>query len=168
MSKIQAARTVQRILTAEFAFNYNDWSIDSVSLVKTTYGSTTALADPSSAVSGLTAGTGITFDCIPMPIGAVIMGGAVIVETAFAGIGAAAVLNLGVAGNTSALVSAMDLDAATSGSRTAISLTAPLLCNAGQNIRLTTSGLTAAATAGKVRVRVDYTIDGKADEVVVA
>jgi len=168
MSKLLAARTVQRNLVAEFAFNYNDWAIDSVSQVKTTFGSTAAVADPSSAVSGLTAGTGITFDCIPMPIGAVITGGALIVETAFVGIGAAAVLNLGIAGNTSALISAFDLDAAAAGSRTALTLTAPLLCNAGQNIRLTTSGLTATATAGKVRVRVDYTIDGKADETVIA
>jgi len=166
MSKIQAVRGVQRILSAEFVFNYNDWAIDSVSLVKTTFGSTTALADPSSAVSGLTAGTAITFDAIPMPLGAVIVGGEVIVETAYVGIGAAATLSLGIAGSTTALVNAMDLDAAAAGSRTALTLTAPLLCNAGQNIRLTTSGLTATATAGKVRVRVQYTIDGKMDEVV--
>jgi len=166
MSKLLATRGVQRNLVAEFVFNYNDWATDSVSQVKTTFGSTAAVADPSSAVSGLTAGTGIVFDCIPMPVGAVITGGAVIVETAFVGIGVAALLNVGIAGNTSALISALDLDAAAAGSRTPLILTAPLLCNNGQNIRLTTSGLTATATAGKVRVRVDYTIDGKQDEVV--
>lgn len=166
MSKIQAVRGVQRVLNAEFVFNYNDWAIDSVSQVKTTFGSTTALADPSSAVSGLTAGTGISFDAIPMPLGAVIVGGEVIVDTAYVGIGASATLSLGIAGSTTALVNAMDLDAATAGSRTALTLTTPLLCNAGQNIRLTTAGLTATATAGKVRVRVQYTIDGKMDEVV--
>jgi hypothetical protein len=168
MSKLLATRTVQRQLTAEFVFNYNDWAIDSVSQVKTTFGSTVALADPSSVVSGLTAGTGVVLDAVPMPIGAVITGGEVIVETAFVGIGAGATLNLGVAGNTAALVSALDLDAAAAGSRTALLLTAPLLCNAGVNIRLTTAGLTATATAGKVRVRVNYTIDGKADETVIA
>lgn len=168
MSKLLAARSVQRQLTAEFVFNYNDWAIDSVSQVKTTFGSTTALADPSSAVSGLTAGTGIVLDVIPMPLGAVIAGGEVIVETAFVGIGVGATLSLGIAGNTAALVSALDLDAAAAGSRTALTLTAPLLCNSGQNVRLTTSGLTATATAGKVRIRVNYTIDGKADEVVIA
>ncbi|HMZ54327.1 MAG TPA: hypothetical protein PLT48_05735, partial [Nitrospira sp.] len=100
-----------------------------------------------------------------MPIGAVIVGGEVIVETAFVGIGAGATLNLGIAGSTSALVSALDLDAAAAGSRTALNLTAPLLCNSGQNVRLTTAGLTATATAGKVRVRVMYTIDHRATEV---
>jgi hypothetical protein len=165
MSKLLATRGAQRVMLSEFVFNYNDWAIDSVSQVKTTFGSTAIVADPSSAVAGLTAGTGIVFDAIPMPLGATIVGGEVIVETAFVGIGASAVLNLGIAGNTSALVSALDLDAATAGSRTALLLTTPLLCNGGQNIRLTTSGLTATATAGKVRIRVQFVIDGKMDDV---
>ena len=108
------------------------------------------------------------FDAIPMPIGAVIIGGEVIVETAFVGIGAAATLSLGIAGSTTALVNALDLDAATAGSRTALALTTPLLSNGGQNLRLTTAGLTATATAGKVRVRVQYTIDSRSNEVVAA
>lgn len=168
MSKLLATRSVQRVLAAEFTFNYNDWATDSVDLVKKTFGSTTALADPSSVVTGLTAGTGLVLDCIPMPLGAVIVGGEVIVETAFVGIGAGATLSLGIEGATTALVSALDIDAASAGARTALTLTTPLLCNGGKNIRLTTSGLTATATAGKVRVRVQYTIDGKGDEVVVA
>ena len=162
--KLNASRTAQGPLMAEFVFNFNDWVIDSASQVKKTFGSTTANSvDP--LEPGLTAGTAVTFDCVPMPVGAVIVGGEVIVETAFAGIGAGATLNLGIAGSTSALVSALDLDAATAGARTALTLTAPLLCNAGQNVRLTTAGLTATATAGKARVRVQYTIDGRASEV---
>lgn len=162
-----AARNVQYPVVAEFVFNHNEWVLDSVSGVKVTFGSTTANStDP--LESGLTAGTGVVFDCIPMPIGAVIVGGELIVETAFVGIGAGATLNLGIAGSTSALISAYDLDGAAAGARTALTLTAPLLCNAGQNIRLTTAGLTATATAGKVRVRVSYTIDGKANENVIA
>lgn len=158
-----ATRTAQWPLAAEFVFNYNDWVVDSVDGAKKTFGSTVANSvDPSEP--GLTAGTGLVFDCIPMPPGAVIIGGEVIVETAFAGIGAGATLSLGIAGSTTALVNAMDLDAATSGSRTALTLTAPLLANAGQNLRLTTAGLTAAATAGKVRIRVQYTVDGRANE----
>lgn len=162
--KLQATRGAQWPLVAEFVFNYNQWVVDSVSGSKVTFGSTVANStDPNE--SGLTAGTGVVFDCIPMPIGAVITGGEVIVETAFVGIGVGATLNLGIAGSTSALVSALDLDAAAAGSRTALTLTAPLLCNSGQNVRLTTAGLTATATAGKVRVRVTYTVDGKANEV---
>lgn len=168
MSKLLATRTVQRKLAAEFIFNYNDWATDSVDQVKKTFGSTAVLADPSSVVPGLTAGTGIVLDAIPMPIGAVICGGEVIVETAYVGIGAGATLSLGIAGSATALVSALDIDAAVAGSRTALTLTAPLLANGGQNLRLTTAGLTATATAGKVRVRVEYTIDGKSDETVIA
>jgi hypothetical protein len=166
MKKI-ATRSTQRLQVAEFVFSFNDWAVDAVSGVKTTFGSTVVNSvDPLEA--GLTAGTGIVLDVIPMPLGAVIVGGEVIVETAFVGVGLGATLSLGVAGNTAALVSVLDLDAAAAGSRTALLLTAPLLCNTGTNIRLTTAGLTATATAGKVRVRVQYTIDGKADDVCVA
>lgn len=162
--KLNASRTAQWPLMAEFVFTHNGWVIDSVDQVKKTFGSTVVNStDP--LEPGLTAGTGVVFDCIPMPVGAVIVGGEVIVETAFVGIGAGATLNLGIAGSTSALVSALDLDAATAGARTALTLTAPLLCNAGQNVRLTTAGLTATATAGKARVRVQYTIDGRTSEV---
>lgn len=162
--KLNASRTAQWPLMAEFVFTHNGWVIDSVDQVKKTFGSTVANStDP--LEPGLTAGTGVVFDCIPMPVGAVITGGEVIVETAFVGIGAGATLNLGIAGSTSALVSALDLDAAAAGARTALTLTAPLLCNAGQNVRLTTAGLTATATAGKARVRVQYTIDGRTSEV---
>ena len=162
-----ASRSAQWPLFAEFTFSYNEWVQDSVSLVKTTFGSTAANSvDPLEV--GLTAGTGVVFDCIPLPVGAVVVGGEVIVETAFVGIGAGATLNLGIAGATSAYVSALDLDAAAAGSRTPLLLTAPLTSNAGQNVRLTTAGLTATATAGKVRVRVQYTIDGRTSEVQVS
>ena len=173
MAKKYASRSAQYPLVAEFVFNYNEWSVDTVSGVKATYGVAVATdsasrpLDPITGAveTGLTAGTGIVFDCIPMPVGAVIVGGEVIVDTAYVGIGSGATLNLGIAGSTSALVSALDLDAAAAGSRTALTMTAPLLCSAGQNIRLTTAGLTATASAGKVRVRVQYTIDGRTSEV---
>ena len=162
--KLNASRTAQWPLMAEFVFTHNGWVIDSVDQVKKTFGSTVANStDP--LEPGLTAATGVVFDCIPMPVGTVIVGGEVIVEQAFVGIGAGATLSLGIAGSATALVNALDLDAATAGARTALTLTAPLLCNNGQNVRLTTAGLTATATAGKVRVRVQYTVDGRSNEV---
>ncbi|MEG7715409.1 hypothetical protein, partial [Listeria monocytogenes] len=88
--------------------------------VKKNFGSTALLADPSSSVSGLTAGTGIVIDAIPMPLGAVIVGGEVIVETAYVGIGAGATMNIGTSTTANALLSALDLDAAVAGSRTAL------------------------------------------------
>ena len=162
-----ATRNAQYPLVAEFVFSSNEWVVDSVDGVKKTFGCTVANStDP--LESGLTAATGLVFDCINMPPYAVITGGEVIVETAFVGIGAGATLSLGISGSATALVSALDLDAALAGARTALTLTAPLLCNAGANIRLTTAGLTATATAGKVRVRVQYTIDGRGNELVPA
>ena len=159
-----ATRSAQWPLTAEFVFNYNDWVVDSVDGVKKTFGSTVAnSADP--AEPNLTAGTGVVFDCIHMPRGAYITGAEVLVETAFAGIGAGATLSLGKEGAATAIVNAADLDAATSGSKLTIASFNPVLCNSGESLRLTTAGLTATATAGKVRVRVQYTIDDKANEV---
>ena len=165
--KTLASRSAQWPLAAEFVLTHNGWVIDSVDQVKKTFGSTVPNSvDPSEP--GLTAGTAVVFDCIPMPVGAVITGGEVIVETAFAGIGAGATLSLGIAGSTTALVNAMDLDAAAAGSRTALTLTAPLLAAAGQNLRLTTAGVTATATAGKARIRVQYTVDNRSNEVQIA
>lgn len=159
-----ATRSAQWPLVAEFVFNFNDWVVDSVDGVKKTFGSTVAnSADP--AEPNLTAATGLVFDCIHMPRGAYITGAEVLVETAFAGIGAAATLSLGKAGATTAIVNAADLDAATAGSKLTVATFNPVLCNGGESLRLTTSGLTATATAGKVRVRVQYTIDDKANEV---
>lgn len=166
MSKLIANRTAQYPLYAEFAFNYNDWAIDSVDGVKKTFGSTALLADPAGAVTGLTAGTAMVFDCISLPLGAVITGGELIVEQAFVGIGAGATITLGIAGDTAALMASLDLDAALVNARQPLLLTKALLCNAGANVRLTTAGLTATATAGKVRIRVQFTLDGRSHEVI--
>lgn len=161
--KKQATRSAQWPLVAEFVANYNDWVVDSADGVKKTFGSTVANSvDP--AESGLTAATGLVFDCIKMPRGAVIDDVAVIVETAFVGIGAGATLSLGIAGSTTALVNAQDLDAAAAGAKLTVATFNPLLANGGQDIRLTTASLTATATAGKLRVRVRYTIDDRANE----
>ena len=163
MAKLLATRTTQRIQTAEFAFNFSDYVTDSVALNKVTLGSTVAVADPAGAVAGLAGAVAntITFDAIPMPVGAVIMGGAVIVETAVAG-STAYTVSLGTAGNLTTLASAVDGKTA---GRTALTLTSPMLSNGGQNLRATIAYTVANATAGKVRLRVDYTIDGKADDV---
>lgn len=163
--KLQANRSAQYPLVAEFTLAFNNWVVDSVDGSKKTLGSTVANStDPTeSGLLGPTANT-IVFDGIPMPLGAVITGGEVIVETAYAG-STAATVSLGIAGSTTALASAVDMKAA-AGTRTALTMTAPLLANAGQNLRATIAYTVANATAGKVRLRVAYTIDGKANEVV--
>lgn len=163
MTKKVASRSAQWPLVQEFIVNFNEWVVDTVDGVKKTFGATVANStDPTE--TGLTAGTGVVFDCIPMPVGAFIQDVKVFVETAFAGIGTGATLSLGISGNATALVNAADLDAAAAGAQLTVASYNPTLCNSGQNIRLTTAGLTATATAGKVRIRVQYTIDSKANE----
>lgn len=160
--KLLATRSAQYPLEAAFIFNYNNWVVDSTDLVSRTLGATVATStDPAAAgLTGAAAAT-IVFDCIPLPVGAVLTGGEVIVETAYAG-PTAATISLGIAGNTAALASAVDLKTA---ARTALTLTSPLLCNAGQNIRATITYTVANATAGRVRVNLSYIVDGRSQEV---
>jgi hypothetical protein len=165
MPRIIASRTAQYPLTQDFIFQHNNWVVDSVDGAKKTLGSTVALStDPlEPGLTGPVANT-ITFDCAPMPPGAVITGGEVIVETAYAG-STAATLSLGIAGTLTALLNAVDIRSA---ARTALTLTSPLLCNAGQNVRATIAYTVANATAGRVRVSITYKVDGRAHEVQVA
>jgi len=159
--KLQAARTAQYPLTAEFLFNFNNFVVDSVDGTKKTLGSTPALStDPTeTGLNGPVANT-IVLDAIPMPPGAVLQGGEVIVETAYAG-STVATVSLGIAGTTTALANAVDMKTA---GRTALTLTSPLLANAGQNLRATIAYTVANATAGRVRLRVQYTVDQRSNE----
>lgn len=166
MSKLNPTRAGQRLMMAEFIYNFNDWCVDSVSGAKVTFGSTVASADPSGVQTGLTgaAANTVTLDAIPMPVGGVVRGGEVIVETPFAGC-TAATLNVGIAGTLTAFASAVNVMAA-AGTRTALTLAlVQLLCNGGTNVRLTHAYTVANATAGRVRVAVQYSIDGKGDDV---
>jgi hypothetical protein len=160
--KLLASRTAQYPMFASFVFNYNNWVIDSADSTSKTLGSTVALStDPSATgLTGPVANT-IVFDCIPLPVGAVIVGGAVIVETAYAGC-TAATLSLGIEGTTTGLASAVSIMTA---ARTALTLTTPLVANSGQNIRATIAYTVANATAGKVRVNLEYVIDNRSHEV---
>ena len=162
--KKQANRSAQYPLYAEFQFAFNEFVQDSVDLTKKTLGASVSNStDPLEVgLLGPVANT-VNFDGILMPLGAVIVGGEVIIDVA--GVGPTAyTLSVGVAGNLTALANAVDLKGA-AGTRTALALTAPLLCNAGTNVRLTLAYTVANATAGKARVRLEYTIDGRGQEV---
>lgn len=162
MAKKLASRTAQYPLFADFAFNFNDWVVDSVDGTKKTFGSTVALsADPTEAsLTGPVANT-ISFDAIPLPPGAVITGGELIVETA--GVGPTAyTVSLGIDGS---LVSVLAATSVLATGRTALLLTSPLVSNAGANLRATVAYTVANATAGKFRLRVQYTVDGRTSEI---
>lgn len=148
MPLLKATRTAQRPNIAEFVFNFNDTMVD-VNGVTKTFGSVYTDAG--------------TFEVIPLPLGAVITGGEVIVETAGAG-PTAYTMNVGTSASATAFASSVDLKTA---ARTALTLTSPLACNDGKNIRIAIASTVANATAGKVRVRVEYTIDNRAEQVVI-
>lgn len=168
MGKLYASRTAQYPLEQSFDFSWNNWVVDSVDGTKKTLGSTVALStDPNeAALNGPVANT-IVFDCMPLPAGAIVTGGEVIIDTAYAG-STAATLSLGIAGATASLASAVDLKG-TAGTRTALLLTSALQSNAaGANVRATIAYTVANATAGKCRVRLMYVVDGRSNEVQVA
>lgn len=163
MAKLQAARGAQYPLVEEFTFGFQNWVVDSTSGVKETFGSTVAAStDPAEPLLTGPAANTVTFDAMNIPRGAVVFGGEVIVEQAYVG-PTAATLSVGIAGTPNALANAVDLKTA---GRTALTLTSPLVLNDGQNIRLTMAYTVANATAGKVRVRVLFTLDGRIHEAI--
>jgi hypothetical protein len=163
--KLLASRSAQYPLLAAFAFAFNNWVSDSVDLGAKTLGSTPALStDPAQAgLVGPVANT-VVFDCIPLPVGAVITGGELIVDTAYVG-PTVATVSLGTAAAPTALLPATDLKTV---ARTAFTLATPLVAADGSNLRMTLAYTVANATAGKARLRVLYTIDGRAHETQVA
>jgi hypothetical protein len=149
MSVLLATRQSQKIMSASFTFNYNDTAVDSVAGTSKTFGSVYTDA--------------IVFDCINLPVGAVVVGGELIVETQ--GVGPTAyTVALGVAGNTACYLAATSLLTAAH-TRTALLLTTALASNAGANVRMTIASTVANASAGKFRIRLEYVIDGRGEDV---
>ena len=146
MAKIFTTRGAQPIMTAEFVFGPGDTMRD-INGVEKTFGA--VFAD------------GGTFDAINLPNGAIVLGGSLIVETAGAG-PTAYTVKLGVTGDDACFLAASDLLAAAN-TRYPLLLTKQLAANDGKDLRLTMASTVAAATAGKFRIRVMYTIDGRAD-----
>lgn len=146
MAKLLASRTAQYPLIAEFRFNFNDTAIDAVTGALKTFGS--AFAD------------GIVFDALPLPYGAVITSGELIVEVA--GVGPTAyTVALGSVASATDVLAATDLKTVGRTPLTGLGLAH----NAGGNIRMTISSSVANATAGKFRLRVGYTVDNRSNEI---
>ena len=149
MSVKIATRAAQKVMSTEFVFNYNDTAVDTVAGTSKSFGSTYTDA--------------IVFDCINLPKGAIVVGGDLIVETQ--GVGPTAyTVALGIAGNTACYLAATSLLAAAN-TRTALLLTTALASTGGANVRMTIASTVANATAGKFRIRVEYVIQDREDEV---
>lgn len=144
MAVLKSTRGAQYPLLAEFTFNFDDTAVDSVAGTSKTFGSTF--------------GQSLVFDAIPLPPNANVIGGEIIVETAYA-TSTAATLSVGDSGSATRYANAVDLKTA---ARTALTLTG--YRGSGENLRLAVNATVANATAGKVTVRVLYTIQGRANE----
>lgn len=146
MAILKPTRGAQYPLIKEFIFNFGDTATDVVA--------------PSLKTFGSNFNDALILDGISLPVGAVLFGGAIIVEIAYVG-PTTSTLKLGIAGNDAIYLPPTSLLTA---GRTPILLTTPLASNGGADVRLTLAHTVANATAGRVRIRIDYTIDYRVNE----
>ncbi len=144
MALKKASRTAQRVLVADFTWNFNDTMVN-------TAGNT---VDFGAANLGGAAGK---FDVINLPRGAVILGGSLTVETAFDTAGYD--VTVGDSGVENRYLTSTDVKG------TGVTALVPTgYHGTGQNIRITMSS-DDVCTTGKATLRVEYMIDDRADEV---
>jgi hypothetical protein len=140
MALIKKTRAAQVPLVAVFEFNFNDTMLN-------------------------TSGTATDFeasdakDVLDLPPGAIVVGGALIVDTAYNTTGAATV-SVGDSGSATRYLGATSLKSA---ARTALVPTGYKNVS-GLSTRLTFSLADTAGTQGKARVEIQYIIDGRANE----
>lgn len=143
MAKISKARAAQYLLVQEYVFNFADTVVDVNGVTK----SFAAHADDP------------VFPMFDLPQGATIMGVDLVVEEAYVG-PTVAELSIGVAGTPDKFIGTEDLLTAGPG----VAMKDPQAAG-GMEIIGSLNLTVANATAGKVRVRVMYTIDGRGQEV---
>jgi len=141
MAAITATRGAQWPLMAEFTFTIGD-----------TMTNASGTADAFASVASH------AFDIINLPYGAVVVGGDVVTETAFTGSTAYNVI-VGDSTSTNRYLTTTDK---TTAARTALVPTGYV--SDGAAIRLTVTPTVATATAGKMTVRVLYTVRGRMNE----
>lgn len=143
MALLKAARTAQYVSEAEFSFTIGDTMVN-------TAGASDAFASVAAHV----------FDIINLPPSACILAGEVVTDTAFVG-STAYNVKVGDSVSDNRYLGTTDK---TTAARTALVPTGYI--GLGENLRLTVTPTVAPATAGKITVRVQYAVFGKANEVV--
>jgi hypothetical protein len=139
---LTTSRQAQYPLVQEFVFSYGDTIVD-INGVTQSFG---AVGTPVVKV-------------FTIPAGAVMRAGDIIIETAYVG-PTVATMAVGDSGSATRYLAATSL---LSAARTA--LTVPNAVSNGLDVQLTFNFTVAVATAGKVRVRFEYTIEGRGNEV---
>jgi hypothetical protein len=135
-----ATRSAGRVLTAEFIFNITDTMVN-----------TAGASQAFSAAAGI-------FDVINLPANAYIVGGDIVVETA-SNDSSTATLKVGDSASDARYLAATSIKTA---ARTALVPTG--FVTTGTDLRITLANAGGDATAGKVRVRVEFVIQNKVDE----
>lgn len=110
-------------------------------------------------VSLNTSGT-TAYDIIALPTGAVVLGGMLVVDTAFNTTGTATI-SLGDSGSATRYLGATNLKSAATTALTGVGVKNA----AGLPLRATIALADAAATAGAFRIMVRYLIDGRVEEI---
>lgn len=137
------ARTAQTVLSAEFAFNFDDTMVNSA-------GETVDFGKTSITTADL-------FDVIPLPRGARVIGGSVARQTAFDTAGYT--VSVGDATTIDRYLGATDLKAVGN-----TELVPTGFISTGEPIRVSITNVD-VCTTGKAVVRVDYVMDGRVSEV---
>lgn len=143
MSVLKKTRASQAVQSAEFVWNFSDTMLD------------TSGASKDFGAADLTARA---FDVIGLPMGAVVVGGALVVETTFDTAGYD--VYVGDSGVTNRYLASTDVKTA---GITALVPTG-FVNSSGLPIRITVA-TDDVCTAGKARLRVDFIVQGKANEV---
>ena len=137
-----ATRGSQTVLEAEFTFTVGD--------------TMTNIAGAADAFASVAAHV---FDVINLPPGATVLGGEVVTDTAFVG---STAYNVSVGDSVSA-VRYLGATDRTLAARTALVPTGYI--GLGENLRLTVSPTVAAATAGKITLRIQYIVADRVNNV---
>lgn len=164
MTKLLASRSAQWPLVQEFTFDVSTAVNDTMATV---VGNVIGGASPHfqatvQAIGGVHGGAGQIYEIFPLPVGATVIGGEVVVSTAVAG-PTASTITIGDSDDADRYLGATNLKAA---GRTAMVPTGRV--GNGENVRMTITNTDAVATAGKVAVRLTYVMAGRTNEVIVS
>lgn len=147
MSKLIAARTAQTVLEAEFTFNFDDTMVNSLGN-EVDFGKV-----------NLGGAAGI-FTVIPLPVNATVLGGELVTETAFDTAGFD--VTIGDTASANRYLGSTDVKGTAR-----VPLVPTGYVGAGENIVLTFAS-DDACTAGKMTLRVQYTVKNRVSEVQIA
>ncbi len=164
MTKKLASRSAQWPLVQEFTFDVSTAANDTMATVvgNVIGGASPSFQAPAQAIGGFYAGVGQIYEIAPLPVGATIIAGELVVESAVVGPTASGI-TIGDSANATRYLGSTSLLAA---ARTALVPTGYV--GNGENIRMTITNTVAVATAGKVTVRLTYVMANRTNEVIVS